>query len=126
VERDERQGTPPLEYVDNCKERAKVIDAFIVHKSMAKLASTVPPKRVRPPSYHPGEILKIYLYGYLNRKRLTRAVVDLCTGTRDDVALVSSACTGARLQSMSFGLGKKAHRFAATFHGSNSSTRLIG
>ena len=61
-----------------------------------------------------------------NRKRLRRAVVDLCTDARDDVASVSSSCTGTRGQSMNFGLGKKAHRFAATFHGSNSSTRLIG
>ena len=59
------------------------------------------------------------------RKRLTRAVVDFCTGARDDVASVSSSSTGTRSQSMNFGLGKKAHRFAATFHGSNSSTRLI-
>lgn len=58
------------------------------------------------------------------RKRLTRAVVDL--SGREGRCRVSVLILYEHPRSIDeLGLGRKAHRFAAASHGSNSSTRLF-
>ena len=46
----------------------RVIDAFVDEQDLSALGFTgVTPKATGRPSYHPAILLKIYLYGYLNR-----------------------------------------------------------
>ena len=46
----------------------RVVDAFVAQLDLAALGFTgVVPEATGRPSYHPLTLLKIYLYGYLNR-----------------------------------------------------------
>lgn len=58
-------------------------------------------------------------------KRLKWAVIDFRAGARDDGGSLGSR-DGLLYPKGRSGFGEKAHRYAATFHGSNSSMRLIG
>jgi transposase len=51
----------------------RFIDAFVAELSLAELGfgHAVPPETGRPP-YDPGDLLRLYLYGYLNRVRSSR------------------------------------------------------
>lgn len=51
----------------------RFIDAFVEGLDLQALGfeRTIPAERGRPP-YHPGDLLKLYLYGYLNRVRSSR------------------------------------------------------
>ena len=51
----------------------RVIDAFAESLDLSALAFTkaAPTTTGRPP-YHPGDLLKLYLYGYLNQVRSSR------------------------------------------------------
>jgi transposase len=51
----------------------RVIDAFIGELDLAKLGfERMEPKSTGRPGYHPATMLKIYLYGYLNRIQSSR------------------------------------------------------
>jgi transposase len=51
----------------------RVVDAFIEELDLAVLGFTgVVPEATGRPSYHPAMLLKIYLYGYLNRVQSSR------------------------------------------------------
>jgi transposase len=51
----------------------RVIDAFIDELDLGKLGfEGVEPEQTGRPSYHPATLLKIYVYGYLNRVQSTR------------------------------------------------------
>ena len=51
----------------------RVIDAFADALNLAKLGfEGTNPARTGRPSYHPGVLLKIYVYGYLNRIQSSR------------------------------------------------------
>jgi transposase len=51
----------------------RVIDAFIDELDLGKLGfEGVEPESTGRPSYHPATLLKIYVYGYLNRVQSTR------------------------------------------------------
>jgi transposase len=57
----------------------RVVDAFVDELDLAGLgfAGMMPASTGRP-SYHPGVLLKIYIYGYLNRVRSSRRLEREC------------------------------------------------
>jgi hypothetical protein len=73
---------------------------------------------LRAAGYQPGQVDEV-------RKRLKWAVIDFRAGARDDGGSLGSR-DGLLYPKGRSGFGEKAHRYAATFHGSNSSMRLIG
>lgn len=50
----------------------RVIEAFVEQLDLAGLGFVTPPAQTGRPSYHPAMLLKIYVYGYLNRIRSSR------------------------------------------------------
>ena len=70
------QGTLLPQTIDEyvCEENpVRVIDAFVGALDLAALGfEGVQPKETGRPAYHPATMLKIYLYGYLNRIQSTR------------------------------------------------------
>jgi transposase len=54
----------------------RFIDAFVDGLDLVKAGfARVQPKATGPPGYAPGDLLKLYIYGYLNRVRcLTNGV----------------------------------------------------
>src|SRR6478736_3576467 len=64
---------PSLEdYVDE-ENPVRVIEVFIAELDLAALGfSGVTPAATGRPAYHPSTLLKIYLYGYLNRLQSSR------------------------------------------------------
>ena len=51
----------------------RVIDVFVDELDLAALGfSGVDPEATGRPSYHPSVLLKLYIYGYLNRVRSSR------------------------------------------------------
>lgn len=51
----------------------RVIDVFVDELDLGKLGfAGVAPETTGRPSYHPATLLKIYLYGYINRVQSTR------------------------------------------------------
>ena len=75
-EADRSQGTLVPETIDEyvCEENpVRVIDAFVGALDLASLGfEGVEPEATGRPAYHPATMLKIYLYGYLNRIQSTR------------------------------------------------------
>ncbi|MBL6929776.1 MAG: transposase, partial [Rhodospirillales bacterium] len=51
----------------------RVIDVFVDELDLGRLGfSSVDPKATGRPSYHPSVLLKLYVYGYLNRVQSSR------------------------------------------------------
>jgi len=66
------------EYVDE-DNPVRVIDVFFDKLDLAGLGfSGVEPHATGRPSYHPATLLKIYVYGYLNRVRSSRRLEREC------------------------------------------------
>jgi len=60
------------EYV-SAENPVRVIDAFVGELDLAKLGfERTEPRATGRPGYHPSTMLKIYLYGYLNRIQSSR------------------------------------------------------
>jgi transposase len=52
---------------------ARAIDVFVDALSLSELGfEGVEPQATGRPSYHPGVLLKLYIYGYLNRVQSSR------------------------------------------------------
>jgi transposase len=52
----------------------RVIDAFVDALNAAELGfDAVEPAATGRPAYHPSSLLKLYIYGYLNRVQSSRA-----------------------------------------------------
>jgi transposase len=73
---DRTQGTflPQLldDYVTE-NNPVRVIDVFVDQLDLGKLGfDGVEPESTGRPAYHPSTLLKIYIYGYLNRIQSTR------------------------------------------------------
>jgi transposase len=68
---DRRQGTLLPEYLEDyvCEENpVRVIDVFVDELDLKDLGfEGVVPEMTGRPSYHPGLLLKIYVYGYINQ-----------------------------------------------------------
>lgn len=75
-EADRSQGTllpAQLEEYVSDENPVRVIDAFVGELELARLGfEGMEPKAMGRPGYHPATMLKIYLYGYLNRIQSTR------------------------------------------------------
>jgi len=54
------------------KNSVRVIDVFINSLNLAKLGFTTVPSTTGRPGYHPSILLKLYVYGYLNRVQSSR------------------------------------------------------
>src|SRR4030042_713467 len=53
----------------------RFLDAFVDHLDLADLGfQKVETADTGRPPYHPGDMLRLYLYGYLNRIRSSRAL----------------------------------------------------
>ena len=46
---------------------ARVVDVFVDESDLASLGFVVTPAATGRPAYHPATLLKLYVYGYLNR-----------------------------------------------------------
>ncbi|MEM9280016.1 MAG: IS1182 family transposase [Pseudomonadota bacterium] len=57
---------------------ARVVDAFIEMLDLASLGFAVEPEATGRPGYHPGVMLRIYLYGYLNQVQSSRRLEREC------------------------------------------------
>jgi len=79
---DRMQGTMfPAQLEDYVAEDnpVRVIDFFVDQLDLAKLGfGGVNPKRTGRPAYHPAVMLKIYVYGYLNRVQSSRRLEREC------------------------------------------------
>jgi transposase len=68
---DRRQGVLLPEYLDDYvseENQVRVVGAFVEELDLAALGfEGVSPATTGRPSYHPGVLLKIYVYGYLNQ-----------------------------------------------------------
>jgi transposase len=69
------------EYVE-MDNPVRVVDAFIEELDLGTLGFVVCPAVTGRPGYHPSTLLKLYLYGYLNRVQSSRPV-GLCEVCRD-------------------------------------------
>ena len=59
------------DYLDE-NNPARVIDAFVEELDLATLGFEVAPGATGRPAYHPRTLLKLYIYGYLNRVQSSR------------------------------------------------------
>ena len=58
----------------------RVIDAFVEALNLAEVGfAGVEPEATGRPSYHPSVLLKLYVYGYLNRVAWTVSIVLVAT-----------------------------------------------
>jgi transposase len=73
---DRNQGYLLPERIDEyvCEENpVRVIEAFVEELDLARLGfARLEPNATGRPAYHPATLLKIYLYGYLNRIQSSR------------------------------------------------------
>lgn len=73
---DRTQGTLLPELLDDYiaeNNPVRVIEVFVDHLELGKLGfEGVEPEATGRPAYHPATLLKIYIYGYLNRIQSTR------------------------------------------------------
>ena len=64
----------------------RAIDVFVDELDLAKLGfGGVEPEATGRPAYHPATLLKIYVYGYLNRVQSSRRLERECFGKQDFV-----------------------------------------
>lgn len=74
LDREQVQMLPPCveDYV-SAEAPVRFIDAYVDGLDLAKLGfARSQPKATGRPAYHPGDLLKLYLYGYLQRIRSSR------------------------------------------------------
>jgi transposase len=73
---DRRQSTLFPEYLDDWIDEnnpVQVIDVFVDELDLGELGfDGVAPEATGRPSYHPSVLLKLYIYGYLNRVQSSR------------------------------------------------------
>ncbi|MCF8381961.1 MAG: transposase [Bacteroidales bacterium] len=73
---------PSLEELVEADSPVRVVDAFVDSLDVAKLGFTHIRRRPKGdagrPSWEPADMLKLYLYGYLNRTRSTRKLQTEC------------------------------------------------
>ncbi|NJO37549.1 MAG: transposase, partial [Rhizobiales bacterium] len=65
------------EFIDD-DNPARVIEAFIEGLDLKALGFEVTPAATGRPAYHPALMLKIYLYGYMNRVQSSRRLEQEC------------------------------------------------
>ncbi len=106
----------PLDEMIAPDNMVRVIDAFVDAIDLAKLGFIHVKARQRgAPPYHPGLLLKIYIYGYLNRVRSSRRLETECS--RNIELFWLTACQTPSYHTISDFRSIKPHRKAlkATF-----------
>jgi transposase len=76
IEGDDRQQITLLpesldEYIE-AENPVRVVDLFVEQLDLGSLGFSVAPAATGRPSYHPSTLLKLYVYGYLNRIQSSR------------------------------------------------------
>lgn len=61
------------DYIDESNP-VRAIDAFVAHLDLAKLGFKTTPAETGRPGYQPSSLLKLYIYGYLNRVASSRCL----------------------------------------------------
>lgn len=56
----------------------RLIDAFVSHLDLEELGFDMQAGENGRPSYHPGDLLRLFIYGYLNRIRSSRSLEKEC------------------------------------------------
>ena len=79
VARDQKLLLPECldDYVDE-HNPVRVVDAFVDMLDLGMLGFDVEPEATGRPGYHPGVMLRIYLYGYLNQVQSSRRLEREC------------------------------------------------
>ena len=68
-----------LDDVIPADHHVRVIDAFVDHLDLKVLGfALVVPAETGRPAYHPGDLLKLYVYGYLHQLRSSRRLASEC------------------------------------------------
>lgn len=65
------------DYVDE-ESPVRAVDAFLDMLDLASLGFSIEPEATGRPGYHPGLMLRIYLYGYLNQVQSSRRLEREC------------------------------------------------
>jgi transposase len=61
-----------------CYHEVRLIDAFVDGLNLGEFGFQVNHDENGRPAYHPGDLLKLYMYGYLNRMRSSRVLEKEC------------------------------------------------
>lgn len=61
------------DYIDESNP-VRAIEAFVAHLDLARLGFETAPADTGRPGYHPSSLLKLYIYGYLNRVASSRCL----------------------------------------------------
>lgn len=61
------------DYIDEANP-VRAIDAFVAHLDLAELGFDVVPEATGRPGYHPSVLLRLFIYGYLNRVASSRCL----------------------------------------------------
>lgn len=67
-----------LEQVIDAKNDVRLIDTFVDNVALSEIGFKTDFIENGRPAYHPADLLKLYLYGYLNRIRSSRALEKEC------------------------------------------------
>ncbi|MEO1139249.1 MAG: transposase, partial [Pseudomonadota bacterium] len=70
------------DYVDQSSS-VRAIDAFVDMLGLAELGFQTSPAATGRPGYHPGLMLRIYLFGYLNQIQSSRRLERECGRNRE-------------------------------------------
>ena len=103
----------------------RAIDVFVDELDLVKLGfSGVEPEATGRPAYHPATLLKIYVYGYLNRVQSSRRLEREC---RRNIELVWLIACASIPDAAPIGPALPAHRLGRSrFEGRNLSDRWRG
>ena len=61
------------DYIDEANP-VRAIDALVAHLDLAELGFDVVPEATGRPGYHPSVLLRLFIYGYLNRVASSRGL----------------------------------------------------
>lgn len=79
-----------LEASISSDNEVRFIDVFVDSLDMGKLGFKTEFKENGRPAYHPSDLLKLYIYGYLNRIRSSRQLEKECTRNIELMCLLKS------------------------------------
>ena len=81
----------------------RAIDVFVAELDLARLGfGGVEPEATGRPAYHPATLLKIYVYGYLNRVQSSRRLERECQRNIETGRARTAADTNAVHETMEF------------------------
>jgi len=76
------------DYIDD-NNPVRIMDAFVASLDLKELGiQRNQPAETGRPAYHPGDVLKLYIYGYMNRIRSSRRLERECARNLEVVWLL--------------------------------------